>query len=545
MQTSMRTRQRGASHWPFIISLVLLLIAIFLWIDRKSEADKVAGEVEKLKKDVEVANGKIGEYDEWATKVTEVVGFPAPAKFAPAAKQFTDPEAVKKAISLEDAGSVFGKWKEASTVAITKEFYKGTQSNPPAAIEIAKISQAFRDKIAEIEAAKPGNAPVMPLDPDDAAAAAKYTADRAAYDAAFAKYKGLVDEAVKMKDFDAIKPVLGAVSLWSLDKLGEAVKWQFLAQPAVGTMTVEDLLKLPEPIFSKMKAEWLASVNGLKSQVDALTKEKAERDSTIEKTQAELAQSQTDRTADNAKLSKEAQDAKDALEKARIELTNASNLLAQAGDKAKVDAAAAKSRITALTNAIEANKELVADEIARDEKDGEVLDANNAQAICYINLGTADKVYAGLKFAAWSIGRGGFRVAKGEIVVTKVLDAHYSQARIASSVAPLGRLDSISNPFFRKDRPIRLFLAGDLRKYPKAIAVERLKRMNVIVEDTINTETDYVLVPAGTAVAPAGEKPAEGAAAPAETEFDKLQRMARSFGASLITENMISAFLDY
>ena len=69
--------------------------------------------------------------------------------------------------------------------------------------------------------------------------------------------------------------------------------------------------------------------------------------------------------------------------------------------------------------------------------------------------------------------------------------------------------------------------------------------MNVIVEDTINTETDYVLVPAGTAVAPAGEKPAEGAAAPAETEFDKLQRMARSFGASLITENMISAFLDY
>ena len=386
---------------------------------------------------------------------------------------------------------------------------------------------------------------MRPVDEDDAPAMAKYKADLEAYNGSFDAYKKLVDEGVAMKDFDAIKPVLGGVSIWSLEKMGEAVKWQFLAQPAVATLTLEETLKLPEPAITRMKTEWLAAVNSLVAQVAAITKEKADRDGTIEKAGTDLAQAQADRTTDVARLQAEAQASKDELEKARISLTNATNLLAQAGDKAKVDAAASKSTITALTNRVEADKEKVADEIARDDADGLVLDANNAQALCYVDLGTADKAFAGLKLGVWTVGRGGFRVMKGEIVLTKIIDVHYAQARIASSSAPLGRGDSISSPFFRKDRPIRLFLAGDLKKYPKAIAVERLKRMNVIVEDTINSDTDYVLIPASVGVKPTADAPAEGAPAATESEYERLTRLARSFGASLLTERQIEAYLDY
>lgn len=543
MRTPMRTSQRGASIWPFIISLLLLLMFVFLWFDRKSASEKADADVVKLKADVEKLNLDVGVRDDYLEKLAEVVGFVAPQPFS-GAKLVPDPVAIKKAIDMAEPGSFFKKWVDASTVPVSRPFYKGTVGSPPPAIEIAKISQAFKDKMAEIEAAKPGNAPVPPGDGDDAAAVAKFESDKVAYEAAFTKYKKLIDEGVAMKDFDALKPVLGAVSIFSLDKQGEAVKWQFLAQPAIPSLTVEEILKLPDPAFTKMKAEWIAAVNGLVAQIDGLTKEKVDRDTTIEKTQADLAQAQTDRTNDVTRLSKDAQDAKDTLEKARVELTNAQNLLAQAGDKAKVDAASAKSLITALNGRILNDKELVDAQKARDDADGSVVGANNAQALVYVNLGSSDKVYAGLGFSVWTTGRGGFRVAKGEIVVTRVLDVHYSQARISSQVAPLGTNDSISNPLFRKDRPIHLFLAGDLKKYPKAIAIERLKRMNVIIDEAIGNDTDYVMIPAGV-TATVGAAPADAAAPAAESEYEKLNRMARSFGASLISESTLSAAIDY
>ena len=546
MPTPTRTSERGASIWPFLISLLLLLMFIFLWFDKKSTNEKNEAEVTKLKGEIDKANAELGEFALYAENVTAIVGFQAPPKF-PAAqgKPMTDPEAVRKAIDMAEAGSAFNKWKEASTQLTTRAFYKGGVANPPAAIEIAKIPPAFREKVTEIQAAYPGLAPSPPGDPDDSAAMDEYKAAKKAYDDKFAIYTTKVNEGLAMKEFEAVKPVLGGVSLWSLDKLGEAVKWQFLAQPAVPTLTVEEILRLPEPAFNRMKAEWTASVNSLVSQIDGLTKEKVERDTTIEKVQAELAQAQTDRTNDVTRLSKDAQDAKDALEQARVALTNAQNLLAQAGDKAKVDAAAAKTIIAALNDRVGNDKELLDAEIARDSKDGEVLDANNSQRITYIDLGSADKVFAGLKFSVWNTGAGGFRVVKGEIVVTKVIDVHYSQARISSSVAPLGRRDSISNPLFRKDRPIHLFLAGKLEKYPQQIAVARLKTMNVIIDEAASSETDYILIPRGVTAPAPGAPPADPAAPVTETEFDKLNRLARSFGASLITEQALSAYIDY
>lgn len=541
-----RTSERGASIWPFVISLVLLLIFVFLWFDRKSEGEKFEKKAAELQTQVDAANAQLGELDTYASDLSELVGWKAPnAKLSK--HELTDLAALKATLDLNDPKGLFATFRDASTQAVARQFYKGTASAPPPAIDISKISQAFKDKIDEINKAMPGAAPIPPADWDDAAAKKEFEEAKQKYDAAFEAYKKLVDEALAMKDFEAIKPVLGSVSLWSVDKMGDAVKWQFVAQPAVPSLTLEEYVKLPSPAITKMKEEWMKSVNSLVAQIDALTKEKAERDGTIERIQAELATAQTDRTNDVAKLQKEASDAKEIAEKSRVDLENQRNLLSQATDKAKVDAAAANTAITALKNRIQSDKEVIDAEIARDDADGSILGANNSQSLVYVNLGTADKVTAGMKFAVWNVGGGGFRVQKGWVVITQVIEPHYSQARIASSTAKLSTGDSISNPFFRKDRPIRLYLAGDLKKYPKAIAAERLKRMNVIVEDTISAETDYVLIPSGIVVAPAGAAPAaDGAAAPAtETEYDKLQKLARSFGANLITETQISAFLDY
>ena len=541
-----RTSERGASIWPFVISLVLLLVFVFLWFDRKGEAEKLDKTIIDLKADVEKANTKAGELENYAGELSDLVGWKKLDPKISTTKELTDTATLKKALDMNEPTGLFATFREASTQSTIRELYKGAASTPPAAIEVSKISQAFKDKIAEIDKAWPGDAPVPPADWDDAAAKAEFEKQKAEYEAKFEKYQGLIKEAIAMKDFELIKPVMGSVSLWAFDKAGDPVKWQFVKQPATPGLTLEEYVRLPTPAIASMKDEWTKSVNSFVAQLAGITKEKVERDASIEKIQAELATAQTDRTSDVARLTKEASDSKEVAEKARVDLENQRNLLSQATDKAKVDAAAANTSITALKTRVQNDKEVLEAEIARDGPDGSILAANNSRRIVYVNLGTADKVVAGMKFAVWNVGRGAIRVQKGDVVITQVLDVHYSQASISSSTSPLSTGDQISNPLFRKDRPIRLFLAGDLKKFPKEIAVARLKRMNVIIDDKISSETDYVLIPAGVAVVPAGGAPADPAAAPAaESEFDRLQKLANNFGANLITETMIEAFLDY
>jgi hypothetical protein len=159
-------------------------------------------------------------------------------------------------------------------------------------------------------------------------------------------------------------------------------------------------------------------------------------------------------------------------------------------------------------------------------------------------------VFPGLKFNVSYIGRGGLRIYKGQVVVLKVLDAHYSQVSILSQVAderPIGAGDMISNPFYSATKTIHVYLAGELKKYPKAIAAARLKQANVVIDDAMSPATDYVVVPESLTAKPATAEPgAEGAPAAGEkSEYERLAAMAASFGATLITERILENFLDY
>jgi hypothetical protein len=73
----------------------------------------------------------------------------------------------------------------------------------------------------------------------------------------------------------------------------------------------------------------------------------------------------------------------------------------------------------------------------------------------------------------------------------------------------------------------------------------------VEIDEVLGTQTDWVVVPdtmtAPVEAAPAEDGGEEGAApAPATaTAYDRLRERARAFGATLVTERQLEAFLDY
>ena len=109
----------------------------------------------------------------------------------------------------------------------------------------------------------------------------------------------------------------------------------------------------------------------------------------------------------------------------------------------------------------------------------------------------------------------------------------------------------ISNPFYDKRKPIHVFLAGDLKKYPKQIAVARLGEMGAVVDDQISDKTDWIVLPdtvtagASPAAGAEGAPPADAAAPKEESPMARYERLARTFGATLMTERVLEAFLDY
>ncbi len=553
----MRNQERGASFWPFVVSLVLLLVFVFLWYGQMGDNDKLTKQVADLKLDVEKITAQASKAEEHNERVAEVVGFQSTP--GTNSKLWVNVDDLKKALDPTVAGSAIAQFIEATKVKSTKAFYANKKMpNPPAAVELATLPPAFKDKIKEALEAFPKEAPMKPED-DDGPAMAKYQADLEVYNKAFEAYRAKIDELVAMKDdFKKYTPVLGAPVLYDPDKV-EAVIWEFFPRPPVAQITVEEFLKIPTPAIKDVVSAFVEKSASLQTQIDTVTTAKLALEKVLDNADEaakgvnqQLLEAQTARTADVAKLTKESSDATAKLEAARVELTSAQNALAQTQETAKVEKATAKQIIDAHEQARRESKQRYDWEIQRNDPDGSILNANNAQDIVYIDRGSADKVYAGLVFGVSSIGRGAIRSPKGEIVVTQVLDSHYSQARIRSRVPgekPMGTGDLIANPFFDGRKPVRIYLAGALRKFPKEIAIERLRLMGAIVVDQLDATTDVILIPDSVAAKLKGTDapPADGAAAPAaeESEFDRLSRLAKSFGAAVVTERMVEAFFDY
>lgn len=550
----MRLSERGMSMWPFVISLVLALGFLFMWFGAKGDHEKATEEITKLKKEIEGKDAEISEYDKFAEAVTNAVGF-ASKTLGTQKRSVTDVDALLKATNPDGDGPIKGL-RDAAVVKTAKGLItpKAGAANPTE-VNLAKLSSAFKDKVKAARDAFPGNLPAQPDDPDDAPAMAQWKAAKDEYDRKFEAYVKQLSELAEMKEFAEYKAVIGAGTLFDPEKT-EVVAWNFWAKPAVANATVEDLLPVAPQIVKDVIATFTERVNALLSDISGHQKTIEELKKSIDngdaaslgfKQQLEAVQKQL--SEDTAKLQAEAAKARQELEAIRVAQTTAEQALAREKDERKTEVATLSQTIRAHENAQRENKERKDLEIQRDDQDGAVLEADANLLVGYINLGTADKVYAGLKFRVSALGRGAIRETKGEVVVTKVIDVHYSQVRILSTVdasRPISRGDMLSNPFFNAKTPIHVFLAGDLRKYPKSVAAARLREMGCIIDDAVNVKTDFLVIPdsvTAAATAPAAE--GGDAAAPAASEYDKLVQVAKSFGATLVTEKMLESFLGY
>jgi hypothetical protein len=131
-------------------------------------------------------------------------------------------------------------------------------------------------------------------------------------------------------------------------------------------------------------------------------------------------------------------------------------------------------------------------------------------------------------------------------MVTRVTGPHSAQAAVGEQVgdSPIGQGDTIHNPFYSGSEPIHVWFAGPISKYPREIALARLAKLGVVVDSSISGETDYAVIPNSmTAPEPTGE--GDDAPAPGQSELERIRALAREFGATVITEEMLNRFIGY
>src|SRR5205085_2625472 len=181
----MRTLNRGVSHWPFIITLVLLLVFIFLWYGQKSDADAANATIATLQKKIDFTpdathtgepglNQNIGVYEDWADKVSKLVGWQTKT-LLPGSKPVSNPDKIADALNPDKEGSAIKAVKDAATVSYVNATFKQGKGTSVPATSVQKLSQAFKDKVKAVINARPiEGPPAPPVDPDDAADVARY-----------------------------------------------------------------------------------------------------------------------------------------------------------------------------------------------------------------------------------------------------------------------------------------------------------------------------------------------------------------------------------
>jgi hypothetical protein len=562
----MRNRERGAANWPFIISFVLLLIFGWLWFDQKGDADKFRDEVAKEKKIAADATALAREREDRLEEISKVVGFRSATAVtgttAAGGSYWTDPAQIQNhlkedgEVTKEDKTKVPGflaEMKAKSRITIRRDLYTAKEPGAQTAADFSKISPEFKAQLATVRDARPQDVPQLPTDPDDAAERAKYESEKAAYEEKVKNYLAQVEKLVAMQgDWKKYSQVIAGTSFWDPDTQGGNMVDVVYYQKPTGDLTLQALLGVPGPIISGLVTAFSENKNADVATIEAQKKSFAQLETEFTATKDQLTAEQAAHTADVTKLTAERDDANARAEAATVAKTTAEKTLTTTKENLERDIRKLNSTITAHQNRERIDKEVRDLEIKRDDPDGAILEASPTLGTAYVNLGSTDKVFPGLKFNVSYIGRGGLRVYKGQVIVLKVLDAHYSQVSILSQVAderPIGSGDMISNPFYDAKKTIHVFLAGELKKYPKAMAAARLKRANVVIDDAMSPQTDYVVVADSLTAKPAGTEAApEGEAAPAggeKSDYDRLSAMAASFGATLVTERMLENFLDY
>jgi hypothetical protein len=544
-----------------IISVFLVLVFGFLWYSQRSDIEETRADAAKAREAQAAAEAETQQRVEELVAVSNAVGFTETR----GTLALTSPKQIEPHITANPAG-FHANLQKAARVRLPKEFWKaGAGEAPPSvAFDLSKAHPELLGKVRSLHEKRPTEVPVAPDDDASDAEKAEFAAKKAQYDRQFAEYQAELDRVLAQDPaFAAVVREIGPAAMFAIDE-GAAVDTVdfYSTLPLLPTKLDAYIVgqHSADKALEKMRAAFEASIASNAAVIKSLREELAQKERAITNPDEAalglremLQREQAAHTADVARLQAEIAELTARAEGFRVEASNAANELARARESAATEKRRLDFEISALRDYQRLQKEGADLAIRRNDEDGRILDASTTLGTAYIDLGSVDRVYAGLKFEVYGVGRGGIRELKGTVLVQKVLDEHYSQVTILSNVAdsrPIVRGDTIHNPFYDATKVVHVYLAGDLRKYPKAIAASRLQRANVVIDEVLGTETDWVVVPdsmtAPVEAAPAedGAEPAAGPAATA-TAYDRLRERARTFGATLVTERQLEAFLDY
>ena len=574
--------ERGSANWPFIIALLLLLGFVYAWFTEKDQRQQAQEQAKTATMEATAAtrvaqsyvdyarelSQEIGWNDQIATDVTKAIvesdaevktEIDKMARRVAGEAYFTNLEKLRAHLkpegTVDGAPGLLGYLLTDATIQIRGDLRTkqgtGVDEVP---VEFDWMTPEFRQKIAEINGMDLPVAPRPVADPDDEAENARYQSELSAYEASAAAWESAIDELTAMEGWEKYSQIIKGPTKFDPDSV-RTVMLKFFAQPPTGKVTVQDLVSYPKPVIEALKSEFRVNKEEDTAVIDRVRQEVASHQSSIGDLNTQLAEEQDRHTQDVESLRGELSSANETAEQNRVDATSAKQDLAREKDDKQTAISAREARIAALENRIRIDKEKRDLEIRRDDPDARILTVSPGMRTAMINLGTTDKVYPGLKFNVSRIGRGGIRSLKGQVMVTRVLGPSSSKVTILSEIdarRPIIDGDLLSNPFYSPTETIHIYLAGELERYPIEIARGRLGKMNVVIDKAVNADTDYIIVP-NTMEAPApaagdGEEDEEGdgeTTGGAQTEYERIQALAREFGATIVTERMLNEFLDY
>jgi hypothetical protein len=564
---SPKNRQLGATNWAFVITLILLLVFVWLWFQESDKQEGHAKQIAELTQKTKDLNADGVKLYDIVKSISDVVGWTGQhfqsnvlGGGSLPVLTYSDPALIKA--NFDPEGMVPGKDGGAPTDGILKRIIAASQlsfsrearlhttkTGEETEHKYSTLSTAFKQKLKEVIAKWSGismDCPIPPADPDDTEGQAKYVAERADYEKKVKEYDKALEDLSNMEGWKEYKVRLAAPGQWNdPEQIGVTVHFYQYTDPGEGLRTIEAAMVGMDEAFRRMGAELKANMDTWSAELVQLRKNNKAKDDAIKDLQDKLAKEQQAHTSDTEKLQDQITQSQERANRNAVAKTAAESELAKVKDESSKSVASLKREVEARkeqNRLLKEKRDLV---VARDDPDGSVLVADNSLGTAMIDLGFKDKVYVGQKFVVSALDRGGNRVNKGEIMIIRVTGDHSAKTRILSGAA--GQGDRIHNPFYQRGEKIYVYIAGKLDKWPKAMAAERLAKMNVVVQDAPNGKTHYIIVPdSWTLPAPKAEEGAQPAAgASAETPLEKAMKTARIFGANVITEKLLDAFLDY
>ncbi|MDA1196044.1 MAG: hypothetical protein O2894_12800 [Planctomycetota bacterium] len=559
--------QLGGTNWAFIISLIVALVFIWLWFQETDKQERNAAAIAAAEKRVSDLNDEGIKLADALVELSNAVGWKSSSmnlshiRRTETSLSLTDVAAVKG--NFDPEGVVKGAEEGATTDGVLKRIIAAAQltferearlhttaTGAEKEYKYETLSTAFKDKLKEITA-KWGDVqfsrPVSPADPDDAQGQANYQSELVEWENKVKEYSEDYKALALMegwKEYSAVIAAPGQVP----DLTKTPVTVQFYQYADGGVRTVEAGLVGLDTAFTRMGDELRANMQTWGEEIAQLRMDTAAKDVSIGELNTQLTAAQEAHNNDVTQLQDRLNQETERANRNAIQATNAQNEVLRVKDDTS-------KTVASLSREVEARKEqnrLLKEKrdlvIARDDVDGSVLVSNTVLGTAMIDLGTKDKAYVGQKFVVSQNDRAGNRVNKGEIMIVKVTGDHSAKARILSGSA--GRGDLLHNPFYEAGERVYVYFAAKLDKWPKAMATERLAQLNVVVQDAPDGNTHYIIVPnSWTApVETVGGEDDEGdeeGAATGSNPLEEMKKTARTFGANVITEALLDAFLDY